>query len=138
MRSANTAISSMAITMAAPTAPKGLRRANRRHASGARASVRAGPPAWARGAGATPAGALVADAGVEDGIERVHAQVDEHDRGDDDEVDALDHRVVTLVDGIEEKAAHARQAEDRLDDHGGAQDLGQLRAQERHHGNDRV
>src|SRR5688572_21234718 len=105
MRSANTAMSSMASTMTAPTAPSGLRRANRQHASGARASDR-GPCARARRTGATPAPALVADAGVEDGIEGIHAQVDEHDRGDDDEVDALDHRVIALVDGVEKKAAH--------------------------------
>src|SRR5687768_6169852 len=104
MRSAKHAMSSIEMTMTAPAAPSGLRRANRQHASGTRASVRARPRARARPAGATPAGALVADARVEDGIERVDDEVDEDDRGDDDEVDPLDHRVVTLVDGIEKEA----------------------------------
>ena len=51
--------------------------------------------------------------------------------GDDDEVHALDHRVVALVDGVEEEAAHARQTEDRLDDHRAPQDLRDLGAEQR-------
>src|SRR5687767_450796 len=108
MRSANTAMSSIAMTMAPPTAPSGLRRAKRRHASGARASLRAGPAASVRRGAATPAPvpALVADARIEDGIEGIHGEIDEHHGRDHDEVHALDHRIVALIDGVEEKAAH--------------------------------
>ena len=56
---------------------------------------------------------LVPDARVEEGVHRVHEEVHAHHHRDDDEVHALDHRIVPLVDGVEEEAAHAGQAEDR-------------------------
>src|SRR5512132_3351820 len=145
IRSANTAISSMAITSAAPSAPSGLPRTNRstarvpRATAGRSARVRSPPlPAssarpwgpWPPSRG--PAPSLVADAGVEDGIAGIDGEVDQHDERDDDQIDALDHRIVALVDRVEQEAAHPRQAEDRLDDHGAADDLGNLHAQERH------
>ena len=45
----------------------------------------------------------------------------QHDHGDDEQVDALDHRIVALVDGVEEEPPHAGQPEDRLDDHRAAE-----------------
>src|SRR5712691_7530138 len=114
MRSAKTAITSMATTMTAPKAPSGFRRANR-----------------------TSAG-LVADAGIEDGIERVHGQIHEDDGGHDDEVDALDDGIVALGDRLEEEAAHAGQPKDRLDDDGTAEDLRDLDAEHGEDGNEGV
>src|SRR6266550_6426252 len=54
-----------------------------------------------------PLRALIADPRVEHGVQRVDPEVDEHDEGDDDEVNALNHRIVALVDRVEEEAAHA-------------------------------
>ena len=54
------------------------------------------------------------------------------------QVHALDHRVVALVDRVEEEAAHAGQAEDLLDDHGAAEDLRDLEAEHGDHGDHRV
>src|SRR5437867_11857323 len=99
MRSAKTAMTSKTSTMTAPNVPSGLRRAARARAE------------------------LVPDARIEDGIERVHRQVDQDDGGDDDEIDALDDRIVALGDRLEEETPEAGQAEDGLDDHGAAEDL---------------
>src|SRR2546426_10781316 len=114
MRSAKTAMTSIAMTMTAPNVPRGFRRA-------ARAIVD-----------------LVTDAGIEDGIERVHGEIDENDRGDDDEVDALDDRIVALGDRLEEEAPKPGQPEDRLDDDGAAEDLRDLDAEHGEHGDEGV
>src|SRR4030095_9007862 len=79
-----------------------------------------------------------ANPGIQNRVEGAAPAVCEHDARDADEVDALDHRIVALVDRVEQEAAHAGQAEDGLDDDGAADDLRQLRAQERHAGNPRV
>jgi len=90
--------------------PSGLRRTNRRSPTRARPIRREAPVALgpvvskAGGACATPAGAppsLVADSRIEDGIEGVDGEVDEDDRGDHDQVHALDDGVVPLVNGVE-------------------------------------
>src|SRR5437879_408540 len=109
MRSAKTAMTSRTSTMTAPNVPSGLRRAARARAE------------------------LVPDARIEDGIERVHRQVDQDDGGDDDEVDALDDRIVALGDRLEEETPEAGQAEDGLDDHGAAEDLRDLDAEHGQH-----
>src|SRR5204862_3795178 len=75
---------------------------------------------------------------VEDRVERVDAEVDEDDDRHHDEVDALDHRIVSLVDRVEQEAAHARQPEDGLDDDGAADDLWKLGAEQGHDRDDRV
>src|SRR2546422_11745411 len=124
--SANAAITSIATTISAPSAPSGLRRANRPTARSVGASGCAGPlssagfarasPNGGDGRGATEAPSdSVSDPGIEDGIERVDGQVDQDDRRDDDQVHALDHGVIALADRVEEEAAHAGQAEDRLE-----------------------
>src|ERR1043166_526632 len=114
MRSAKTAMTSKTSTMTAQNVPSGFRRAARARAD------------------------LVTDAGVEDGIERVHSQVDQDDGGDDDEVDALDDRIVALADRLEEEAPESGQAEDGLDDHGPAEDLRDLDAEHGQHGDEGV
>src|SRR5262245_50136567 len=111
-RSANTAITSIATTMSPPSAPSGFRRANR-----PRARRLCAPTIWRSRAiaafgPATPSGTptvltrLVPDPRVEDRVERVDAEVDQDDDRDDDEVDALDDRIVALVDRVEQEAAH--------------------------------
>src|SRR5437660_10832065 len=92
MRSAKTAMTSRTSTMTAPNVPSGLRRAARARAE------------------------LVPDARIEDGRERVHCQGDQDDRGDDDEIDALDDRIVALRDRLDEETPEAGQTEDGLDD----------------------
>src|SRR5262249_4660618 len=93
-------------------------------------------------AGAPPAEARlwisVANPRVENRVERVDSEVDQHDDRDDHQVDALDDWIVTLVDRIEQEAAHARQAEDGLDDDRAADDLRELGAQQCHDRDDRV
>src|SRR6266850_3535502 len=87
MPSAKTAMTSRTSTMTAPNVPSGFRRAARARAE------------------------LVPDARIEDGIERVHRQVDQDDGGDDDEVDALDDGIVSLGDRLEEETPEAGQPE---------------------------
>src|SRR6266550_2672926 len=105
MRSAKTAIRSMATTISPPNAPRGLRRANRAPTTSPLTSQTDRPRSSAGRARVTsrggsdedwrpPPSALVADSGIEDGIERVHPEVDDDDRRHDHEVDALDHGVV--------------------------------------------
>src|SRR5262245_55018403 len=128
---------SMATTMMPRTAPRGFRRANRsvhpttsstwpppavtpcRSSAGSACTMR---EAGSEG-GVRPPPTLVSDARIEDGIERIDGEVHEDHGGHDHEVHPLDHRIVPLVDGVEEKTAHAGQAEDRLDDDGPADDL---------------
>src|SRR5213594_1032710 len=107
-------MTSMATTTTKPKAPSGLRRTARAIAD------------------------LVANAGIDDGIERVHGQVDEDDGADHDEVDALDHGIVALGDGLEEEAPKPGQPEDRLDDDGAAEDLRDLDAEHGEHGDEGV
>src|SRR6267142_6919682 len=111
MRSANAAMRSSAATITAPIAPSGLRRANRPIAT----SQRRGPPPRRPAAGAPTAplraslaaGELtsVPDPRVQHRVEGVDGEID-HDRGrDDQQVHALEHRVVTLVERVEEEPA---------------------------------
>src|SRR5215475_15180199 len=157
-------MTSMATTMKPPMAPSGFRRANRSvhtipsttappialtpcrsragfacaTAEGGACPPSRGIPGGGSEEGRSPPPSLVSDARIEDGIERVDGEVHEDHGGDDHEVHPLDHRIVPLVDGVEEETAHAGQAEDRLDDDGPADDLGELGAQEGHHGDDGV
>src|SRR5262249_34536507 len=131
---------SMATTMTPPTAPRGFRRAKRTTVRPAWPSVapRPGRPIRREGSRRTagiervgcdvggdpaPSDGLVPDPRVEQGIEGIHGQVDQHDDRDDDQVDALDDGIVPLRDGLEEEAAHTWQAEDRFDDDRAAEDL---------------
>src|SRR5262245_47348123 len=111
-------MASMATTSKPPMAPSGLRRTKRARLTRAsrirREALSVRGPARSKvvGPGASPTGAppsLVADSRIEDGIEGVDGEVDQDDGGDHDQVHALDHRVVPLVDGVEEETAHAGQ-----------------------------
>src|SRR5216683_4374049 len=74
--------------------------------------------------------ASVPDTRVEVRIACVHREVHQDHHGDDHEIDALDDGIVTLVDGVEEKAPHAGQPEDRLEDHRAPEDLRDLDAED--------
>src|SRR5215475_426179 len=133
-------------TIRPPTAPRGFWRQKRQTAPSPGTPAGAARAGSVRGAGSAfgfegevsvstwLAMASVPDARIEIGVARVHGEVHEHHDGDDEEIDPLDHRIVALVDGIEEEAPHARQAEDRLENHHSAEDLRDLRAE---HGDDR-
>src|SRR5215813_12316717 len=114
-----------------PRAPSGLRRQKRRRACAARGRTqvcRTGSTlAAASMYRATVLPTSRASASwIEHGVEQIHEEVHEDDDGDHEQVDALDHRVVALENGVEEEAAHARELEDGLDDDGPAEDLGEL------------
>src|SRR3954469_4407949 len=68
----------------------------------------------------------IADPGVEDGVEQVGYQVehDHHDRRDQQPGRGRVH--VLLADGADQEVAHAVPLEDRLGDHGPADDRGQV------------
>src|SRR2546425_7665212 len=130
-------------TMRPPRAPSGLRRQKRQRA---RARAEPGAPARPRSARRATvvrvstwlATTSVPDPRVEEGVAGVHEEVHQDDHADDEQIDALDDGIVTLVDRIEEKAPHARQPEDRLEDDGAAQDLRDLDAEDRDHRDQRV
>src|SRR5215510_13513980 len=130
-------------TIAPPRAPRGFLRQKRQNAlsHGAPVPARRTMRPCVEGAASvsTPlAIASVPYAGVEERVERVDGEVhDDHDR-DDEEIDTLDHGIVALVDGIEQESTHARQAEDRLEDHGTPEDLRDLDAEDCDHGNQSV
>src|SRR6266571_9528287 len=58
----------------------------------------------------------VADAGIEEDIEDVHGEVDQHVYDRDDQDHALDHRIVATDDRVDGQAAEPRQREDALGD----------------------
>src|SRR5262245_37402758 len=95
-------------TIAPPRAPRGFLRQKRQSArspgtpGAARRTIR--PRAEGAASVSTPlAMSSVPDSGVEERVERVDGEVhDDHDR-DDEEVDALDHGIVALVDGVEQE-----------------------------------
>jgi len=76
----------------------------RRAADSARATPRS----------ASAPAASVADTGVEEDIQEVDHQVEEHIDAGDDEHDALDHGVVAPHDGVDGQPADAGQGEDAL------------------------
>src|SRR6266481_6746640 len=80
----------------------------------------------------------VPDPRIEHGVQEIHEEIHEDDDRDYEQVDALDHRVIALEDGVEEKAAHARQLEDGLDDDRPAEDLRELYAEDGDHGDEGV
>src|SRR5262249_40328759 len=133
----------IASTIAPPRAPRGFLRQNSQSARsrGARMAVRRPIRPCAEGAisVSTPlAIASVPYSRIEERVERVDGEVhDDHDR-DDEEVDALDHGIVALVDGVEEESPHAGQAEDRLEDHGTPENLRDLDAEDGDHGDQGV
>src|SRR5262245_8344843 len=140
---ARTAMRIIPTTIAPPRAPRGFLRQKRQsiRSPGAPKAARRMTRPCAEGAVSvsTPlAIASVPDPGIEEGVERVDGEVhDDHDR-DDEQVDALDHGIVALVDGVEEESTHAGQAEDRLEDHGASENLGHLDAEHGDHRNESI
>src|SRR3989441_2702508 len=66
------------------------------------------------------------DPRVEVGVEQVHDQVDEHERGREEKDRRLHHRVVAVVDRLNRQAADARPGEDRLGDDRAAEQRAKL------------
>src|SRR5262249_61836263 len=96
-------------TIAPPRAPRGFLRQKRQSAlsPGAPTAARRIMRSCAAGAASvsTPlAIASVPDPGIEKRVERVDGEVhDDHDR-DNEQIDALDHGIVALVDGVEQES----------------------------------
>src|SRR3989475_189101 len=63
---------------------------------------------------------------VDDAVENVGRQVDQHEHRSDDEHRALHHGIVALEHGIERHATDARQREDHFHDDGAAQHVADL------------
>src|SRR4030095_6343538 len=74
------------------------------------------------------------DAWVEEAVDHVDHEVQHDDAGGQEQVDALDDRVVTPGDGVEQELPHAGQDEDALHDDGPADERRELQA---HHRDDR-
>src|SRR5206468_12128785 len=114
-------MTSITRTMAPPSAPSGMRRQKVMTARAERGIIDSRRSAWGCAMTSTwfaiSSPSRVPDPRIEHRVEEVHDQVQRDDDRDDQKVDPLDHRVVALEDGVEEKASHAGQAEDGLDDH---------------------
>ena len=63
------------------------------------------------------AGSGMTDPGVDDGVEHVHGEVHEDVEDGEHGHEALQGDVLALEDGLADGEAHARDAEDDLDDH---------------------
>src|SRR5690606_30454355 len=87
-------------------------------ATGSRVAAGASPGAGAAGRSRSrpPSGAGMADPRVEDGVEHVHQEVDEHVAHGDDRHQALQGDVLAGDDRLVEQQPDARQREDDLDD----------------------
>ena len=64
----------------------------------------------------------VADARVQQSVEQVDQQIDDHDGHRDDDDNGLDGREVPLEHGLDEQRSNAGDAEDALDDYGAAEE----------------
>src|SRR5579883_2518167 len=84
--------------------------------------------------GAVPSGSRpalpIADPRVEEPVEHIGHQVEEHDEDAVDEGDGHDHRRVAVLDGGDEERADPRNAENLLGDHGPREHGGQAEGQE--------
>src|SRR5512143_93754 len=96
---------------APPSAPSGLRRMP--------PSIRPATPV-PFALDATPPLLSVPDARVEEAVDEVDRQIQHDDTGRQEQVDALDDRVVAPGDGVEQELPHAGQDEDALHDDGPA------------------
>src|SRR5687768_7318937 len=157
MRSASSAVRSITMMSAAPTAPSGRWRTNvptaRDHRfergsstyrrSAAVAVTSALRDTFARGS--APAAAVasrsrsrVPDPGIEDDVEHVHQEVHDHeDRGHEHD-ERLHERVVALLDREHDEAAQAVQVEDLLRHDEPADEERELEADDGHDGEQRV
>ena len=115
-----------------PATASGRRRnrraaARRRRARGERTSRCGDVDVAHRGAPDDP------DPRVEQRVDDVDEQVDDHVAGRRDEHDPLDQRVVALVDGVDRQPAEAGDAEDLLGDHRAGDQHAELEADHRRH-----
>src|SRR5437773_2285178 len=97
---------------------------------GLRASERRGAATIARLAASEPR--------IEDRIEKVHGEVQDHEGGGEEQNHALDHRVVALEDRVEQQPPDAGQGEDVFDHDDAAHDVAELDAGDRDDGDQRV
>src|SRR5215475_7852494 len=79
---------------------------------------------------ATGTSSAVADAGVEVSIGDVGEEIDQHEGGGDDEQRALHHGIVAREDALDDQPSHSGQREDRLGEHGAAQVVAELEAED--------
>src|SRR5919198_3738852 len=82
--------------------------------------------------------ALIADPRVEDGVKQVCDEVAEHDDDRQHEDDALHDEDVAVVDRLQQRPSYARQREDRLDDHGDADERADVQAHDGQQAEQRV
>src|SRR5437868_3864373 len=94
--------------------------------------------AWAGGAVALARLSLIPDARVEPRVEQVDAQVDQRESQGDDQHAALDERKVAGQDPLHHERADAGPREDRLGEHGAAQQVAGLDADHGHDRDERV
>src|ERR1051326_3935199 len=82
--------------------------------------------------------ASVADARIEPGIHQVHGQIDQTENQSDEQHPTLHNGVIAIADAVEQEAAHARQRENRLDNHRAAEQVADLHADDGQHRNECV
>src|SRR5216117_1743101 len=117
----------------AAKSPMAIMRRSAPHAPtkrGLRASERRGAATIARLAASEPR--------IEDRIEKVHGEVQDHEGGGEEQNHALDHRVVALEDRVEQQPPDAGQGEDVFDHDDAAHDVAELDAGDRDDGDQRV
>src|SRR4030095_8734241 len=78
---------------------------------------------------------VIADARIEDGVEEIHGEIDQHEGGGDEKHPALYQRIVAGLDSPHHHGAEPRPREDRLGEDGAAQEEADLHAE---HGDDGV
>src|SRR5882762_3907496 len=117
----------MTASTTTPTASVGCLRTNRmiraprERRSASSAGLAGAIPGGGSEGGRRPPPRLVFNTWIEDDIEEVHPEVDEHVDAGDDEDHALDHRVVAPDDRVHREAAEPWQREHALG-HDGAAD----------------
>src|SRR5262249_28860387 len=79
-----------------------------------------------------------ADPRVDRGVEEIDREIAQHEERADEEDGALHERIVALHHRPQEQAAHARQGEDLLGDHGAAEEIADLDARHRDQGDQAV
>src|SRR5918912_1873168 len=117
------------LIMAAPTRARRLERKVRRKSF---QRLRVSTPGAATASCWVCAWAIsVPHPGVEDRVEDVDDEVDQHEEQSPVENDALDHGVVAAVDGLVSDLGHPRPREDRLGDDGTAHEEAHLQPDDR-------
>src|ERR1700757_2004590 len=77
---------------------------------------------------------VVADAGIDEGIAKVHDQIHCNERSGEYQHDSLDHRIIAGLDGVHQQASDPGPTEDRFGQHGAAEEVAELEADDRHDG----